>query len=56
MVKHVVVKRVGKRDHWEEPGEDGRIVKWIKEMGCESLGWIHLAQDSGKWYTLVQQY
>jgi hypothetical protein len=40
------------RDHWGDPGADGRIIlrcifrKW-------GIDWIKLAQDRGRWRALV---
>jgi hypothetical protein len=25
----------------------------LREMGCESVDWMHLAQDRGQWWVLV---
>jgi hypothetical protein len=37
---------VRERDHWGDPGVDGRILNWIiKEAGCGSMEWNELAQD-----------
>jgi hypothetical protein len=35
------------RDHWGDPGIDGRIIlRWIfRKVGCGGMDWIRLAQD-----------
>jgi hypothetical protein len=39
------------RDHLEDLGVDGKILKWIlKEMRWE--GWIYLTHDKTKWWAL----
>jgi hypothetical protein len=41
-----------KRDHLEDPGIDGMILKWIfKKDG--GMDWIDLAQDRDRWRALV---
>jgi hypothetical protein len=34
------------RDHWGDPGVDGRIILRLifQEVGCRGLDWIELAQ------------
>jgi hypothetical protein len=41
-----------KRDHWKDPGFDGRIIlRWIvRKWGMD---WIELAQDRDRWRALV---
>jgi hypothetical protein len=41
----------------EDPGIDGRIIlKFdLKEVGCEVMDWIDLAQDSDRWWALVNE-
>jgi hypothetical protein len=43
------------RDHWEDPGVDGRIILRldIQEMGCGGNDWIELAQHRDRWRALV---
>jgi hypothetical protein len=43
------------RDHWGDPGVDGRIILgWIfQEVGCGCEDWIGLAQDRDRWRALV---
>jgi hypothetical protein len=42
------------RDHLEDPGLDGRIIKMdIQEVGCGGMEWIELAQDRDRWWALV---
>jgi len=38
-------------DHLEDLPVDGRILslRILRSMICESLGWIHLAEDSDLW-------
>jgi hypothetical protein len=42
-------------DHLEDPGIDGRILKWIFERldGGGGMDWINLAQDRDRWRALV---
>jgi hypothetical protein len=46
-----------KRDHLEEPGIDGRILRWIcwkwDGWGGRSIKGIDLAQDKDRWQALV---
>jgi hypothetical protein len=42
-----------KRDHWVDPGIDGRIIKAdLQEVGWV-MDWIELAQDRYRWRALV---
>ena len=44
------------RDHWGDPGVDGRIIlRWIfrKWNVGGGMDWIELAQDSDSWRALV---
>jgi len=49
-----VGKPVGRR-HWGDLGVDGWIILgWIsRRLGCGYMGWIGLAQDRHRWWTLV---
>jgi hypothetical protein len=40
-------------DHLEDPGGDGRILKWISERWGGGVDWIDLAQDRDRWRALV---
>jgi hypothetical protein len=41
------------RDHLEDPGLDGRILKWNFRKGDGGMDWIDLAQDMDRWRALV---
>ena len=42
------------RDHWGDPGVDGRIIRWMfMEVGCGGADWIELVQDRDRWRALV---
>jgi hypothetical protein len=46
------------RDHWGDPGVDGRIIlRWIFRKfvfgGGGGMDWIELAQDRDSWRALV---
>jgi hypothetical protein len=43
------------RDHWGDPGVDGRIaLRWIfQKVGCRGMDWLELAQDRDRWRALV---
>jgi hypothetical protein len=42
------------RDHWEDQDIGGwTILKWIREIGCDGMGWIDLAKDRDQWTALV---
>jgi len=38
-----------------DPDVDGRIIlRWnLREVGCEGMDWIELAQDRDRWRALV---
>jgi len=46
-----------KRDHWGDPGADGRIIlRWIFRkwgVGGGDMDWMELAQDRDRWRALV---
>ena len=45
---------LGERDHWGDPGVDGRIIlKWIFRMWNVGMDWIELAQDRASWQAFV---
>jgi len=42
------------RDHWGDLGVDGRIILgWMFKNRTGDMGWIHLAQDRGRWRAVV---
>ena len=43
------------RDHWRDPNVDGRIILImdLKEVGCEGMDWVELAQDRERWRARV---
>ena len=41
------------RDHWGDPGVDGRIILGWTFMGLGYVDWIGLAQDRDRWRALV---
>jgi hypothetical protein len=54
-VYRVLVRKPEERDHLEDPGVDGRILrcvfrKWDVGVGMD---WIELAQDRDRWRALV---
>jgi hypothetical protein len=45
---------VRERDHWGDPGIDGRILRWIfRKWDFGVVDWIELAQDRDTWRALV---
>jgi hypothetical protein len=41
------------RDHWGDPGVDGKIIlRWIFRMWDVGI-WTRLAQDTDRWRALV---
>jgi hypothetical protein len=48
-----LVIQVRKGDHSEDPGVDGRILKWIFKNWYGGMDWIILAQDRYRWRVLV---
>jgi hypothetical protein len=50
----ILVGRPEGRHHLEDPGVDGRIIlRWIFKNWDGGMDWIELAQDRGRWLTLV---
>jgi hypothetical protein len=50
----VLVEKPEENNHLEDTGVDGRmILKWILNMLDGGMDWIHLAQNRGRWQTLV---
>jgi hypothetical protein len=49
-------KNLEGRDHFEDLVIDGMvsIKNDVKEIWCEGLGWIQLAQDRDQWWVLVK--
>jgi hypothetical protein len=42
------------RDHLEDPGADGRILRWIfRKWDWGGMDWIVLALDRDRWQALV---
>jgi len=42
------------RDHWGDPGLDGRIIFMdLREVVYGYMDWIELAQDRDRWRALV---
>jgi hypothetical protein len=42
------------RDHWEDPGVDGRIIlRWIFRKWDVGYAWIGLAQDRDRWRAIL---
>ena len=42
------------RDHWGDPGLDGRIIFMdLREVVYGDMDWIELAQDRDRWRALV---
>ena len=53
-VYRVLVGKPGERDHWGDPGVDGRIIlRYLQEVGYWGIDRIELAQDTGRWRALV---
>jgi hypothetical protein len=51
---NILVENPKERDHLEDLDVDGRILKYtFIGIGCESLDWIHLAQDGDQCRALV---
>jgi hypothetical protein len=44
------------RDHLDDLGVDGRITlnkMYLREIGCEHVDWINVAQDKVQWCVFV---
>jgi hypothetical protein len=42
------------RDHWKDPGVDGRIFMMdLEKVGCGGTKWIDLAQNRDGWRAVV---
>jgi hypothetical protein len=41
-------KRLLGRRRWED-----NIKMYLKEIGCEGVGWVQLAQEMDRWWALV---
>jgi len=53
-VYRVLVGKLVERNHLGDPGVDGRILRWIfRKWDVGGMDWIELAQDRGRWRTLV---
>jgi hypothetical protein len=50
----ILVGRPEGRNHLEDLGVDGIILKWIFKK-CDGMGWIDMAQDRDKWRALVMK-
>ena len=45
---------VRERDHLEDPGLDGIILRWIfRKFDGGGMGYVDLVQDRDKWRTLL---
>ena len=46
---------LSERDHWGDPGVDGKIILRLifRKLECGGMDWIVLAQDRGRWRALV---
>jgi hypothetical protein len=44
----------GKKDHLEDTGVGGRILKWIfMKLVLGGMDWIDLSQDRNRWWPLA---
>jgi hypothetical protein len=44
---------VKERDHLQDPGVDGNILKWIFEKWDGCMDWIDLSQGRDRWWAVV---
>jgi hypothetical protein len=50
----ILVGRPEGRNHFGDPGVDGRIIlKWIFQKWDGGMDWIKLARDKDRWWVLV---
>jgi hypothetical protein len=49
----ILVGRSEGRNHLEDPGVDGIILKWIFKKWNGGMDWIDMAQDRNRWRALV---
>jgi hypothetical protein len=51
-----LVGNLREKDHWGDPGVDGRIIlRWtFRKWDLGSMDWIELAQDRERWRELVK--
>jgi hypothetical protein len=53
MYYRILVGRPEGKNHLEDPGVDGRIVKCIFRKWDGGLDWMDMAQDRDRWLALV---
>jgi len=54
VVYRVLVGKPEGRDHFENPGADGRIIlRWIMRKWNGGMDWSDLAQDRDRWRAFV---
>jgi hypothetical protein len=41
------------RDHWEDPGIVGNLLKWMLKKWDECLDWIDVFRDRDTWRAFV---
>jgi len=48
------LENLKERDHWEDTCRwEDNIRMDLRETGWEGVDWIHLGQDRGQWWVLV---